>query len=215
MLAYQNFMTVLGLSLVDSIWQMAVLWAIYYILTTNIRISSAGKHNLILVFAFIGAEWFVYTLIRLNNEPVKLFSSGFIPVTSSVNFWVYILSLIYLAILLVRSLLYLIRSRENRMDKIETAFSLELQSFIDRHSRILGITRRVKIYLSDLAETAQTSGFFKPFILLPVSLVTRLSPHQIEAILIHELFHIRRTDYVINILMSFFRRIFFFNPFAQ
>lgn len=215
MLAYQNFMTVLGWSLVDSIWQMAVLWAIYYFLTSNIRISSAGKHNLILVFAFIGAEWFVYTLIKLNNEPVKPFSSGFIPITSSVNFWVYILSLIYVTILLVRSLQYLIRSRENRMDKIETAFSKELQCFIDRHSRILGITRRVKIYLSDLAETAQTSGFFKPFILLPVSLITRLSPQQIEAILIHELFHIRRTDYVINILMSFFRKIFFFNPFAQ
>jgi Zn-dependent protease with chaperone function len=215
MSAYQSFMTVLGWSLVDSIWQMAVLWAIYYIFTANIQISSAGKHNLILVFTFIGAEWFVYTLIRLINEPVILYGSGFIPVSSSVNFWVYILSLIYVAILFVRSLQYLIRSQGNRMDKIENTFSLELQSFIDRHSRILGITRQVKIYLSDMAETAQTSGFFKPFILIPVSLVTRLSPQQIEAILIHELFHIRRTDYVINILMSFFRRFFFFNPFAQ
>src|SRR5579864_2961299 len=105
MSAYVSFLTVLGWSLLDSIWQMAILWLAYYMLTAgNIRISSAGKHNLILVFAFIGAEWFVYTLIRLNSEPVNLFNSGFIPTTSSVNFWVYVLSLIYITILIVRSL---------------------------------------------------------------------------------------------------------------
>lgn len=79
----------------------------------------------------------------------------------------------------------------------------------------MGIPKRVRVFVSEFAETAHTSGFFKPFILLPVSLVARLSPKQVEAILIHELFHVRRNDYVINICMSFFRSVFFFNPFAQ
>src|SRR5204863_1511455 len=87
--------------------------------------------------------------------------------------------------------------------------------FADRYARLLGITRRVQVYLSDLAETAQTGGFLKPFILLPISLVTRLSPLQVETILVHELFHIRRNDYLINICMSCFRSIFYFNPFAH
>ncbi len=78
MSAYVSFLTVLGWSLLDSIWQMAVLWIAYYMLTAgNIRISSAGKHNLILVFVFIGAEWFVYTLIHLSNESEKPFFAGF------------------------------------------------------------------------------------------------------------------------------------------
>jgi hypothetical protein len=68
MSAYVSFLTILGWSLLDSIWQMAVLWMAYYMLTAgNIRISSAGKHNLILVFVFIGAEWFIYYLVHLYN----------------------------------------------------------------------------------------------------------------------------------------------------
>jgi Zn-dependent protease with chaperone function len=216
MSAYVSFLTVLGWSLLDSIWQMAVVWMAYYLLTAgNIRISSAGKHNLILVFVFIGAEWFVYTLVHLINEPADRFSPGFIPVSSSVNRWIPCLSGIYLGVLIFRFLQYAFQSYAwNKFNPGKT-LSSELQSFVDRYAKLIGIYKRVQVYISDLADTAQTSGFFKPFILLPISLVTRLSPKQVEAILIHELFHIRRNDYVINICMSCFRSIFFFNPFAQ
>ncbi len=71
--------------------------------------------------------------------------------------------------------------------KAANLISPVLQSFVDRYARVLGISPESTVYLSDLAETAETSGFFKPLILLPVSLVTRLSPQQMEAILIHEL----------------------------
>jgi hypothetical protein len=90
-----------------------------------------------------------------------------------------------------------------------------LETFANRYGRLIGITRRVQVFLSDLTDTAQTSGFFRPLILIPASLVTRLTPQQMEAILVHELFHIRRNDYMINICMSCFRSIFFFNPFAH
>jgi beta-lactamase regulating signal transducer with metallopeptidase domain len=52
----------------------------------------------------------------------------------------------------------------------------------------MGIPRRIQVFVSEIAETAETSGFFKPLILLPVSLLTRLTPQQVEAILVHELF---------------------------
>jgi beta-lactamase regulating signal transducer with metallopeptidase domain len=215
MSAYQSFLTALGWSLLDTIWQMGVLWLIYYFFTIgNSRISSAGKHNLILVFVFIGAEWFIYTLIHLMNEPSKTLTPGFIYVSVTVNSWIYSLSLGYLGVLIFRVLQYLVRPVGHRLERIEKIFSIEWQSFTDRNSRILGISRKVQVYVSDLAETAQTCGFLKPLILLPVSLVSSLSPKQIEAILIHELFHIRRNDYLINICMSCFRSIFFFNPFA-
>jgi beta-lactamase regulating signal transducer with metallopeptidase domain len=216
MSAYVSFLTVLGWTLLDSIWQMAVLWLVYYLLTSgNIRISSAGKHNLILVFVFIGAEWFVYTLIHLLNEPTARFSPGFIPVSSSANRLIPYMSTVYLGVLIFRFLQFSFQSYIWRKNKPLKTLSSELQSFAERYSKLMGITKKVKVYLSDLAETAQTSGFFKPFILLPISLVTRLSPKQVEAILIHELFHIRRNDYLINICMSCFRSIFFFNPFAH
>jgi Zn-dependent protease with chaperone function len=216
MSAYVSFLTILGWSLMDSIWQMAILWMAYYMLTAgNIRLSSAGKHNLILVFVFIGAEWFVYTLIHFLDEPAKLLVPGFIPVSTLAGRWIPNLSLVYLVVLLFRSLQYITHSYTRRKNKPGKFLSPELQSFAERYTKLLGITKRVHVYLSDFAETAQTSGFFKPFILLPISLVTRLSPKQVEAILIHEIFHIRRNDYLINICMSCFRSIFFFNPFAH
>ncbi|HXB31287.1 MAG TPA: M56 family metallopeptidase [Puia sp.] len=216
MSAYVSFLTVLGWSLLDSIWQMAILWLAYYMLTAgNIRISSAGKHNLILVFVFIGAEWFIYSLVHIFNEPAARFSPGFISVSSSVNRWIPYLSSVYIGVLLFRFLQYGFQSYQWNKKRPEKNLSSELQSFADRYSKLMGIPKRIHVYLSDMAETAQTSGFFKPFILLPLSLVTRLSPKQVEAILIHELFHIRRNDYLINIFISCFRSIFFFNPFAH
>ncbi len=215
MSVYQSFLTALGWSLLESIWQMGILWLIYYIFTIgNFRISSAGKHNLILVFVFIGAEWFIYTLLQIMQEPVKPAGAGFIPVSSAFNYLVDCFSLVYLAVIVFRVFQYLIQPRVFGMKLHFQVDSLELQSFADRNSRILGITRKVQVYMSDIVETAQTSGFLKPLILLPLSMVSSLSPRQIEAILIHELFHIRRNDYVINICMSCFRSIFFFNPFA-
>ncbi len=216
MSAYVSFLTVLGWSLLDSIWQMAVLWLAYYMLTVgNIRISSAGKHNLILVFVFIGAEWFIYSLVHLYNEPAARFSPGFISVSSSANRWISFLSSIYIGVLIFRFLQYGFQSYKWNKKKPGKNLSSELQSFADRYAGLMGISKKIHVYLSDMAETAQTSGFFKPFILLPLSLVTRLSPKQVEAILIHELFHIRRNDYLINIFISCFRSIFFFNPFAH
>jgi beta-lactamase regulating signal transducer with metallopeptidase domain len=214
--AYINFLNALGWSLLDSIWQMAVLWTVFYILTVgNIRISAAGKHNLILLFVFFGTEWFVYNFIQMPDQPAIFRGPGFIPVIPSVSRWIPYLSAVYLLIIITRLLHYGFQYYARKKNTSGQTISPVFQSFAERHTRLMGITRRVRVYLSDTAETAETSGFIKPLILLPVSLLTNLRPQQVEAILVHELFHIRRHDYLINIFMSVFRSIFFFNPFAH
>jgi hypothetical protein len=60
-----------------------------------------------------------------------------------------------------------------------------------------------------------TLGFLKPVILLPVAMITHLTTRQVEAILVHELAHIRRKDYLINLLVTVTEMLFFFNPFAR
>ena len=216
MSVYVTFLTALGWSLLDSIWQMALLWTVYCLLTVgNKRISAAGKHNLVLLFVFIGAEWFVYSFLQWVREPAGLFDPGFIPLSPIAGRWIPYLSVIYLLILITR----FFQQGLNHYDRLKNQYgqpvSAFFQSFAERHARLMGIPRKVQVFVSDMAETAETSGFFKPLILLPVSLITRLTPQQVEAIIIHELFHIRRNDYLINICMSCFRSIFFFNPFAH
>ena len=76
----------------------------------------------------------------------------------------------------------------------------------------LGIRRIVTIAESGLAKVPMVVGHLKPLILIPVGLLTALSTDEIEAILVHELAHIRRADYLVNLLQSLVEIIFFFNP---
>jgi len=88
------------------------------------------------------------------------------------------------------------------------------QAHIIQLSKRMNITKPLKTYFSGLVNTPVMIGFLKPVILLPLALMNHLSPQQFEAILLHELAHIRRNDYVLNILQSVFDAILFFNPFA-
>lgn len=76
-----------------------------------------------------------------------------------------------------------------------------------------GIRSAVRFYYSGLAVVPQVIGWLKPVILIPVGLVNRLSPEQVEAVIAHELAHIRRRDYIVNCLQYLLEVFFFFNPF--
>ncbi|WP_118951106.1 M56 family metallopeptidase [Taibaiella helva] len=75
-----------------------------------------------------------------------------------------------------------------------------------------GIRRTVTLGLSQQVQVPLMLGHLKPMILLPLSLVTRLDAQQLEAILLHELAHIRRHDYLWNILQMVMETLLFFNP---
>ena len=60
-----------------------------------------------------------------------------------------------------------------------------------------------------------TIGFLKPIILLPVAALNSLTPQQVEAVLLHELSHIRRYDYLINLVITLVHTLFYFNPFIK
>jgi beta-lactamase regulating signal transducer with metallopeptidase domain len=79
----------------------------------------------------------------------------------------------------------------------------------------MGIRAHVSAYLSSLVRVPVTLGLLKPVILLPVAMVTQLTTAQIEAILVHELAHIRRKDYLLNLLITAMELLFFFNPFTR
>ena len=76
----------------------------------------------------------------------------------------------------------------------------------------LGIRQMISIAESGIAKVPMVIGHLKPLILIPVGLMTALSTAEIEAILVHELAHIRRCDYLVNLLVSLMEIILFFNP---
>ncbi|WP_020528102.1 M56 family metallopeptidase [Flexithrix dorotheae] len=78
----------------------------------------------------------------------------------------------------------------------------------------MNISLKVSLFQSDLVEVPTVVGWLKPVILMPVSMLSQIPVAEIEAILAHELAHIRRFDYLFNILQSIIEILLFFNPAA-
>ena len=91
----------------------------------------------------------------------------------------------------------------------------ELRVFLKNIAAQMGIKKDVRIWLSTLVDTPLTIGFWKPVILLPVAAMNQLTLQQAEAIILHELNHIRRNDYFINLLIACMDIVLFFNPFVR
>ena len=79
-------------------------------------------------------------------------------------------------------------------------------------ARQLNINQSIAIFQSGLAKIPMVIGHFKPVILMPIGLLNHLSLNEVEAILSHELAHIKRRDYLVNILQNIIEVLFFFNP---
>lgn len=79
-------------------------------------------------------------------------------------------------------------------------------------SQTINLNKHIVLLESQLVKVPSVTGFFKPIILLPIGMLSQLPQDQIEAILLHELAHIRRKDYFVNLLQSFAEIVFFFNP---
>jgi beta-lactamase regulating signal transducer with metallopeptidase domain/HEAT repeat protein len=76
----------------------------------------------------------------------------------------------------------------------------------------LGVRVAVRVLESSRVAVPMLVGWIRPVILLPVSVLTGLTPLQIEAILAHELAHVRRHDYLVNLLQTVVETLLFFHP---
>lgn len=76
----------------------------------------------------------------------------------------------------------------------------------------LGLRKAVSIFQSSLVTVPLVTGFLRPMILLPASVVTGFPPAQLQAILAHELAHIRRYDQFVNLWQTLVETVFFYHP---
>jgi GWxTD domain-containing protein len=86
------------------------------------------------------------------------------------------------------------------------------QARLTRLKQQLQVTRPVMLLESCLAEVPVVVGYVRPMILMPVGLLAGLPVAQVEAILLHELAHIRRYDYVVNLMQVFVEGLLFYHP---
>lgn len=118
-----------------------------------------------------------------------------------------------LVFMLTRFVLSLWQVRMLKRDTVATPHA-HLTELMEYWQDQFGISKKVRLLLSSRIDVPIMLGVIKPIILLPVASVNNMSIDQLEAILMHELAHIRRNDYLLNMIQTVAETILFFNPFV-
>ena len=100
-----------------------------------------------------------------------------------------------------------------RLKRVETSPTVQLwQEKLRALCVRLRVSRPVRLCESALVEVPTVIGWLRPVILIPVSAVSGLSAEQLEALLAHELAHIRRCDYLVNLIQTTIETLLFYHP---
>jgi len=121
---------------------------------------------------------------------------------------IWMMGVAVLALRFLGGLAYVQRLKSYRTKILPEVWEKRMQSIAEK----LDIRQKVKLLESSMVKVPMVIGHLKPVILLPIGTVTGLSVKQIEAILAHELAHIARNDYILNIFQSIIDIVFFYHP---
>ncbi|MBI5916978.1 MAG: M48 family metalloprotease [Bacteroidetes bacterium] len=121
---------------------------------------------------------------------------------------VWALGLVFFMLKMLGGLLYIQRLRQ----RYASPMPRQWQEVLGSLAAGLGLGRTIRLAESALVRVPMVVGWLKPIILMPLGAVNNLTPAQVEAILAHELAHIARHDYLLNLMQSVVEILFYFNP---
>ena len=87
-------------------------------------------------------------------------------------------------------------------------------TLLDQLRAGLGLAQRVRVFVSSEIRVPAVLGIFRPVILLPAAMLTGMTQEVLRAVLAHELAHVRRHDYLVNLAQMVVESLLFFNPFV-
>ena len=90
--------------------------------------------------------------------------------------------------------------------------SPEILSLVRRVAGRMALDRVVRVFESSAVSVPVMVGWIKPVVLLPAAALSGLTPTQVEALIAHELAHVRRHDYLVNLLQSVVETLLFYHP---
>lgn len=233
-----NISQVLGITIIHSLWQGMLIYLVLKLaLLLGNKLSASVKYTLAITSLSGITGWFFYTLIieiglykwlavtpgKLADMPLMLTLPVDIhqlnePVTRyyySIEKYLLYITIIYAGGLLFNmARLIIVRKRVNYI-KQNIGVDAGIQIQVNRFARLLNINKVIRTGFSKLVDVPCMTGYFKPIILMPFTLSTYLSAQEIEAILLHELAHVKRNDYLVNIAQQAIGVLLFFNPFTH
>lgn len=224
--------------LIHSLWQgmlLAVISAVVMLLTK--KTSAAVRYNLVLVqfILFIGACVFTFAwewskpqqqsmvqfgnaiggrasaLFSLNTDGIRAFANtcvGYFTANAPMVVLLWLVFFLFRSVRMLRGLIFINTAKHRQVSEPTDYWRNRVEQLCEK----LQLKRAVKLLESGYVKMPMVIGHLKPVILIPVGLLAGLPPEQVEAVLLHELAHIRRHDYFVNFLQTIAETVFFFNP---
>lgn len=231
---FYNISQVLGITVVHSLWQGLIIYmllrifilvfpkmpaAIRYRVSFGALTAVLGWFLYTLFLQLINYEWQSNTPVAINPALLPLLIGGEaqIPVN---KYYITIAGYMpYVTVLYVVGLVFntlkLAFAWNNIYQIRKYVTQTEFATSIRKLSAQLNLKSKVDAAFSEWVDVPCVTGFFKPIILLPVSLSCYLNTEEVEAILLHELAHVKRNDYLHNFIQQVISVMLFFNPFAR
>ena len=150
------------------------------------------------------------TLESPEPHTLKLFKDRFLAYFNThlpVVVTIWLVGLAFLVLRMLGGLAYVQHLRHS--GRLMTGYWQQRLSFLAEQ---LAVSRPVRLLESALVKAPLVVGVLKPVILLPMGAVNGLNVAEVEAILAHELAHIRRHDFLLNLLQSVVEVLYYFNP---
>ena len=185
------------------VWFLTTLWMQFHILTliTN-KQSIISQSQYAITFQYplqsistLGNHSFLMSLVTMILPWLSAF---------------YFIGLLFMLVRLSLGMKQLVTLRKVGVSQPDPVFIELLNSLKNK----LHFEGSVQLLISAKAQVPMVVGFLKPIILMPVAAIAQLSTDQLETILLHELTHVKRNDYLVNILQTIAETILFFNPFV-
>ncbi|WP_343523078.1 M56 family metallopeptidase [Pedobacter sp.] len=228
----QQFIKAFGWSILNSLWQSALIYGILFIVMLSLpKLAAKHKHNLAFGAIILMFAGFAYNFINqlmqgignkeavINPQNVQVYHYfNNLPQSFSSKAEQYFPIIVIFYIIGILLQLFVIVKGYGQLSKLKK----ESLSAIPDHWKVIfeQVTARLKIkkitrfHLSSIVNVPLVIGYLKPVVLFPVALVNQLDNDQVEAILIHELSHIRRNDFLLNLIKTAIETLLFYNPFV-
>ncbi|KAA2239641.1 M48 family metalloprotease [Chitinophaga agrisoli] len=237
-----DLVTALGWTILHSLWQALVVFAcLRIVLKLWPGATASTKYNLSFLSLAGIFGWFVVTLYQQLDAMKQLHAAPSLLITGNganamiidmpvvyqnqqeltgmfpsleicfpVLVGLYVAGVGVMCIKLVADLAQLQQIRKKQVLPVDPAW----EQYLMKLAQQLHVPARVKLLISQHIQVPVMMGFLKPIILLPIAMFNNLSAEQLEAILLHELAHVKRNDYILNIFQSIVETALFFNPFV-
>ena len=212
------------MSMLHSLWQAALLLLLYSLIEKSLqhRFTPLQKRNLL--FVSLGVQtilvcstfciYYFDVENDLTNSIITQTAGSLLP-ADSIRFitpWLFTGYIFIISYKMTKTVYDWYRFKSGFTAGIQKP-GIDLKLFTALKAEQFGIKRKVQLWYSNTINTPLTFGFFKPVIVLPFALVNRLSITQAEALILHELTHIKANDYLLNWFLLLGENVFFFNPF--